>query len=92
MQKKGVLEPWEIKILQKDGLVFGCDICQSVCPMNQHVEKTPIPEFTADRIVSLHKEDLEGLSNKTFKEKYPDRAFTWRGPAVILRNLELLEK
>ena len=91
-QKKGTLEPWEEEILQKDDLVFGCDLCQTVCPMNQNVEKTPIKEFTKDRIISLRKEDLAGLSNKTFKEKYPDRAFTWRGPGVIVRNLELLEK
>lgn len=91
-QKKGELADWEVEILKKDSLVFGCDICQRVCPMNAGVLKTPIPEFTEDRIPSLYKEDLEGLTNKTFKEKYPKRAFTWRGPKVILRNIALLEE
>ena len=36
-------------------------------------------------------EDLEGLTRRQFAEKYPERAFTWRGPAPIRRNLKLKE-
>lgn len=91
-QKKGDLTPEEIRIFQEDSLIFGCDICQTVCPMNQNVTPSPIPEFTQERIDRLDLSDLEGLTNKTFLEKYPDRAFTWRGPQVLRRNLLLQQE
>ncbi len=50
---------------------------------------TPISDFRKDLIFSLTPDDLEGLTNRTFREKYGDRAFAWRGPAVLRRNLAL---
>ena len=38
---------------------------------------------------SLENADLEGLTNRTFREKYGGRAFAWRGPGPLRRNLEL---
>lgn len=84
-QKKGDLPTDEVAIIQKSPLIWGCDICQEVCPHNRDVPTTPIPEFqTIDPYVNPT--DLEGLTNKTFKAAYGDRAFSWRGKAVLLRN------
>lgn len=91
-QKKGELEPWELNIFYRDSLIFGCDICQQVCPHNQQVSRSPIKEFIENRIDFLIQEDIEGLSKKQFLAKYPDRAFTWRGPEVLRRNLKLMER
>lgn len=91
-QKKGELEPFEKEILLKESMIFGCDVCQKVCPMNRGAMVSPIHEFTENRIDSLSLEDLEGLSRKAFEKQYPDRAFTWRGPEVLRRNLRLLEE
>ncbi len=90
-QKKGELSFDEIKVLKKSKLIWGCDICQEVCPMNKIPLKS-MAEFTENRIPVLKKEDIENLSNREFSEKYSDRAFTWRGKAVLLRNMELLKK
>lgn len=89
-QKKGDLADNEVAILKKSSLIFGCDMCQRVCPHNNIVPK-PMKEFTEDTIHSLTAADLENLSNKEFLRKYKDRAFSWRGKNVILRNLNLID-
>ena len=91
-QKKGELEDWELDIFYKDDLIFGCDVCQRVCPHNRGIAISPIKEFVQERIDSLTLEELEGLSRKQLQEKYPNRAFTWRGPEVLRRNLRLVEE
>lgn len=89
-QKKGQLEPWEEMLILKSGYVYGCDICQRVCPHNLNAAYTPIDAFKNDRITALRFDDVEGLTNKTFKQKYGDRAFAWRGKSIIQRNLKIL--
>lgn len=88
-QKKGALTREQEALLTAHPLVWGCDLCQRVCPYNEGVPLTPLSEFRDSLIRSLDKADLEGLTNRAFHEKYPGRAFTWRGPAVLRRNLEL---
>ncbi len=90
-QKKGNLTESEIAILKKSGLIFGCDMCQKVCPHNNITPK-PMKEFTEDIIDSLSSSDIENLSNKEFLSKYKNRAFSWRGKVVLLRNIKLIER
>ena len=33
--------------------------------------------------------DVAGQTRRQFLERYPGRAFTWRGPGPLQRNLEL---
>lgn len=91
-QKKGELTPWEKDLIRGNKTVFGCDICQRVCPHNEGAAHTLIPEFKENRITKLDLSDLEGLTNKTFKEKYGDRAFSWRGKSVLERNLRIINQ
>lgn len=90
-QKKGALTSDEEKLIKKSGFIFGCDICQDVCPMNFGKGKC-LSEFKENRILSLDKDELSSMSNRAFMRKYADRAFSWRGKAPLLRNLELYEK
>lgn len=82
-QKKGELTVQEERIVKNSGYIWGCDICQCVCPYNKLCDAEPF---------SLEESDLEGLSNRTFKDKYKDKAFTWRGVKPLLRNIEITKK
>mgnify|MGYP005754031123 FL=1 len=88
-QKKGALTGEEAARLKAHPLIWGCDFCQRACPFNADPALSPLPEFSTDLVDSLENADLEGLTNRTFREKYGGRAFAWRGPGPLRRNLEL---
>ncbi len=88
-QKKAALNEFEENLIKSNKYVFGCDICQLSCPMNKFV-KTPIKEFQENLIFNLNKEMFQDLSNKEFNSLYKDRAFSWRGKNVLLRNLDII--
>lgn len=68
--------------------VWGCDICQVVCPPNEQVEVQggdrfrPFDEGAAapDLVALLH------LKSGEFKRRYRRTAMGWRGAAVLRRN------
>ena len=90
-QKKGELSPEEKALMVENNAFWGCDRCQRACPENRKVALTPIDEFKTDLICSLSSQDLQE-SNKQLQKKYSDRAFIWRGAAILKRNAEILEK
>ena len=91
-QKKGELTLYEAAAVAHHDLVWGCDVCQLVCPYNREAAETALPEFRQDLLRRLEREDVAGLSNRAFREKYHGRAFTWRGPQPLARNLQLQER
>ena len=88
-QKKGELSPAQAALVAAHPLIWGCDICQQVCPYNREVPITLLPEFRDGLIDALAPEDLAGMTNRTFQAAYGGRAFAWRGPAPLRRNLAL---
>lgn len=82
-QKKGELTGQERRILKKAKTVFGCDICQKVCPMNKKIMESPDPHpfFTEDI--------LNTVTEETAPIVYKERAFGFRGLPVIMRNLKI---
>lgn len=83
-QKKGELTEDEQLLIKKSGYIWGCDVCQRVCPHNKEL-KEQISNYP--QIFSLSGDEINSLSNKAFKEKYKAFAFSWRGKAPLLRNI-----
>ncbi len=78
-QRKGELTEREAAMIRGTGCVWGCDLCQTACPMNAGALARPLPEFTATfQPAAGPGGPLEG------------RAYAWRGRKVIERNLRLL--
>ena len=83
------------------GLLFGCDICQAVCPWNQRAAETPPPSPVREEYAPLtdHAEiklaDLLELTDADFKTRFR-RTTLWRchpeglraNAAVVLENLD----
>ena len=91
-QSKQPLSPVQEQALRQHPLVWGCDTCSLVCPLNRGVPETDNPAFRENRLTSLALSDVDGLTRKQFLAKYPDRAFTWRGPKPLIRGLQLHEQ
>lgn len=91
-QKKGELTAAERTIIKKDKLVFGCDVCQDVCPHNHKIAVTTMAEFQENILSELSYEELLTISNKEFMRRYGNRAFSWRGRKLIMRNFEYLSQ
>ncbi len=80
-QKKGELTEEEKALIKSTGCAWGCDICQTVCPMNLKAELSDIEEFINSAVAHIESGcEIEG------------RAYEWRGKKVIERNLSILNE
>lgn len=87
-QKKGEFTPEEEKMILENGSIWGCDVCQNVCPYTKNSALSRLPYFNEGVITCLDSSALSSLSMEEFKK----RPFAWRGYDVILRNVNLYEK
>jgi len=86
-QKKKKTEK-DIEIIKSNKYVWGCDICQDVCPYNEKCENSNIPFFEENIINHLTTKLILEMDDDEFLK----RAFSWRGKNTILENLSLFDE
>lgn len=90
IEKRGLLTEWEREALGE--WIFGCDVCQEVCPFNHAPMKAEdssvIPEFRAqqDRDFLNLREILSLRSEENFLKLFSKSALTRTGRVGLLRN------
>ncbi len=76
-----------------DNWMFGCDVCQDVCPWNRfskitnEVSFTPVPE-----ILNLSKNDWEELTEESFKSIFKNSPLKRSKFEGIKRNLNFIQQ
>lgn len=81
-QKKGELTEEEKGFIRSNGSAWGCDRCQDCCPMNRRSFSTDLTQFSTFVV--------ENLTSSTVDDLFEGRAFSYRKPQVIKRNLQIL--
>ncbi|HEY2554016.1 MAG TPA: tRNA epoxyqueuosine(34) reductase QueG [Candidatus Cybelea sp.] len=68
--------------------VWGCDICQTVCPPTREAGNTAGPQWqpSGPEAAQPSLVDLLRLRGSAFKKRYRPTAMGWRGGAVLRRN------
>jgi len=76
-----------------DNWLFGCDICQDVCPWNRFSKPHTEQAFTAHKeILNLSSQEWEALEESTFNTLFkhsPLKRSKWKG---LQRNIQFINK
>ncbi len=79
--------------LQMRNMIFGCDICQLVCPYNSKAIDTRETRFSAKAdLIGIGLEKMANISKDDFDKKYINTSFANFGYAYIKRNAVLALK
>jgi epoxyqueuosine reductase len=70
------------------GWIFGCDICQDVCPWNAKLKPHDINEYNASLgFLALTKETLNAMSEDDFNKLFSQSAIKRAGYEKLLKNV-----
>ncbi len=73
--------------------VYGCDICQDICPWNTKAKITDVEELKPNhKILELTKEDWENLSEEQYCDIFSNSAVKFIKYRGLKRNIDFLEK
>lgn len=79
---KGQFENW----------MYGCDICQQVCPINSQSTPHKEPQFNAsEELLGMTKQEWETLSEERFKKLFKNSAVKRTKYGGLTRNINFLK-
>ena len=71
--------------------IFGCDICQDVCPWNRNARPHYEPAFEpSELLVNMQKTNWENLDKPTFRKLFKGTAVERTGFKELRRNIDFL--
>jgi epoxyqueuosine reductase len=80
---KGKAENW----------MFGCDICQDVCPWNRFSTPHKEPKFNPhEQLLKMSKADWEDISEEIFRELFKNSAVKRAKYTGLVRNIKFLSQ
>lgn len=89
IENKGTIPTHIVKHL--NGWIFGCDICQEVCPWNKRAIPHKEPSFEP-KLALIQNNDWENLSELTYNELFEGSAVKRAGYAGLMRNINSVSK
>ncbi len=72
--------------------LLGCDICQEVCPWNEHSLRKARVDVGAPPLEYLPLAEILGLDEEGFKKRFRGRAVSRAKRAGLQRNAEIVER
>ena len=70
------------------GWLFGCDVCQDVCPWNRHPDASAFP--TNPDLIAFDPVELLSLSDAEFRERFRGTSFYRTKRTGLLRNAAIV--
>jgi len=75
-----------------DNWMYGCDICQQVCPINSQSKPHQVPAFEPKpELLAMKKEDWENIREEKFKDLFKDSAVKRTKFSGLTRNIQFLK-